>query len=661
MKIGNEDVKLYLGGSEVTSIYLGTSQVYSGDSTPTPSTDVPLNNTFAVKYQGTWAEGYDPISYIQDIEMQLGGIGVDDPSLVEELSIGNQTSSINLDGYSFSNCTGLTLAPGVADTSDIHNFPAMQWVSVMGDSFEYQGGSGLFSDMNCCPIYVPEASLSDYQSAWENETTADCDGTVADRLVGWTPPTPTHDYSHDYLTFVAEADNMSVSLNYAGSNMFEYSVDSGSTWSYLADGQSTSSVNSGETIMFKAIRLTPSSSDGIGTLVPSANASVQGNVMSLVYYDDFVGQTEIFNQYQFLGLFYQGTHITSAENLILPSRTLENSCYRSMFNGCTSLTTAPALPATTLVEGCYFGMFNGCTSLNYIKCLATDKSALECTQYWVSGVTGTGDFVKSASMTGWRTGVSGIPSGWRVRNDGEPAPPPYSQQYLTIESVNNNNTIYFSTADTGVTKTISASTDGGATWTEYTSTNTGSGTTIATLNRGDKLLLKGTNAAYTNTVSFYTITNKINATANFYLYGNIMSLISGDSFSNADTLATGYTFYQFFKGTGVVNAENLIMPATTLTERCYYQMFSGCTSLTTAPALPATTLATTCYQGMFYGCTNLNSITCLATDIPTSNCTQNWVKGVAASGTFTKAASMSSWTTGTGGIPSNWTVQDYTG
>lgn len=36
MKIGNEDVKLYLGGSEVTSIYLGTSQVYSGGSEPTP-------------------------------------------------------------------------------------------------------------------------------------------------------------------------------------------------------------------------------------------------------------------------------------------------------------------------------------------------------------------------------------------------------------------------------------------------------------------------------------------------------------------------------------------------------------------------------------------------------------------------------------------------
>lgn len=655
MKIGNEDVKLYLGSVEVEKIYLGTEQVYEGDSTPTPSTDVPLDNTFAVKYQGMWREGYEPISYIEDIEMQLGGIGVSDPYEVEELSIGNQTISINLDGYRFENCTGLTLAPSVADTSDIHNFPAMKWVNVMGDSFEYQGGSGLFSDMNCCPIYVPEASLSDYQSAWENETTADCDGTVADRLVGWTPPTPTHDYSHDYLTFVAEADNMSVSLNYAGSNMFEYSVDSGSTWSYLADGQSTSSVNSGETIMFKAIRLTPSSSDGIGTLVPSENASVQGNVMSLVYYDDFVGQTEIFNQYQFLGLFYQGTHITSAENLILPATTLTERCYRSMFNGCTSLTTAPALPATTLVEGCYFGMFNGCTSLNYIKCLATDKSALECTQYWVSGVTGTGDFVKSASMTGWRTGVSGIPSGWRVRNDGEPAPIDYSTQYLTIESIDDNNTIYFTASNTALTRTISASTDNGTTWTAYTS-STGR-TMLATLNRGDKLLLKGNNETYTTVLWTDYRTNIIESLERFNVYGNIMSLISGDSFSNADTLVSANTFYQFFQETGVVNAENLVMPATTLKNYCYYGMFQNCTAMTTAPELPATTLVQSCYQGMFSGCTSLNSITCLATNISARNSTSNWVVGVAASGTFTKAASMSSWTTGASGIPNGWTIQ----
>ena len=101
-----------------------------------------------------------------------------------------------------------------------------------------------------------------------------------------------------------------------------------------------------------------------------------------------------------------------------------------------------------------------------------------------------------------------------------------------------------------------------------------------------------------------------------------------------------------------------ILPATTLANYCYNSMFRDCTSLTTAPELPATTLRIYCYTYMFAGCTNLNYIKCLATDISASKCTENWVSGVAATGTFVKNASMTSWTTGVNGIPSDWTVQD---
>jgi hypothetical protein len=100
------------------------------------------------------------------------------------------------------------------------------------------------------------------------------------------------------------------------------------------------------------------------------------------------------------------------------------------------------------------------------------------------------------------------------------------------------------------------------------------------------------------------------------------------------------------------------LPATTLANYCYQYMFNGCTSLTTAPELPATTLVYGCYEYMFDGCTSLNSIKCLATNISAINCTSNWVNGVAANGTFTKAASMTSWTEGNNGIPSGWTVVD---
>lgn len=98
------------------------------------------------------------------------------------------------------------------------------------------------------------------------------------------------------------------------------------------------------------------------------------------------------------------------------AQSLYVSSYRDMFYGCSSLTTAPELPATTLTSHCYDSMFNGCTSLNYIKCLATDISAGNCTSNWVKGVASTGTFVKNPNMSSWATGDSGIPSGWTVKN-----------------------------------------------------------------------------------------------------------------------------------------------------------------------------------------------------------------------------------------------------
>jgi hypothetical protein len=47
---------------------------------------------------------------------------------------------------------------------------------------------------------------------------------------------------------------------------------------------------------------------------------------------------------------------------MLPATTLAESCYKSMFSGCTGLTTF-ILPATELARSCYSHMFEGCTGL----------------------------------------------------------------------------------------------------------------------------------------------------------------------------------------------------------------------------------------------------------------------------------------------------------
>ena len=265
--------------------------------------------------------------------------------------------------------------------------------------------------------------------------------------------------------------------------------------------------------------------------------------------------------------------------------------------------------------------------------------------------------------------------------------------YLTFEAIDN---CQFSVNR----NTVSYSIDNGTTWL--------SGYRTSTIQAGNKVIFK----ANLTPMSNYGI-GTFSSTGRFKAMGNPMSLLYGDDFrGRTDLTEKNYAFSNLFSGcTGLTSAENLSLPATTLTTYCYNSMFRGCTSLTTAPELLATTMATACYasmfsgctslataptlpattlaQGcyismfknctslttapelpvttltydcyyqMFQGCTNLSSITCLATSISAYNCTTNWVDGVAASGTFIKVDSMTSWTTGNNGIPTGWTVKDY--
>ena len=87
--------------------------------------------------------------------------------------------------------------------------------------------------------------------------------------------------------------------------------------------------------------------------------------------------------------------------------------------------------------------------------------------------------------------------------------------------------------------------------------------------------------------------------------GNIENLLDYATVkSGAHPTMTAYCYHSMFSGcTSLTQAPAL--PATMLADYCYYYMFSGCTSLAQAPDLPSTTLAVRCYNGMFSGCTGL--------------------------------------------------------
>ena len=239
---------------------------------------------------------------------------------------------------------------------------------------------------------------------------------------------------------------------------------------------------------------------------------------------------------------------------------------------------------------------------------------------------------------------------WNVSLSGDTPTP--LEKPLTF-NITSGGTIVWGASDASITKTIEYKLND-AEWVSITSTTAGVAINVVA---GDKIQFRGNNATYGGNYS-ESYSAFSNSTAKFEVEGNIMSLINPTDFSTLTTLESGDTFcWLFYNCTGLTSAENLILPATTLTDSCYVGMFYDCTGLTTAPALPATDLAPYCYEYMFENCSNLNYIKCLATSLP-NGCTLDWVRNVSSTGTFIKNPNMSRWTTGRSGIPTGWTVLD---
>ena len=136
------------------------------------------------------------------------------------------------------------------------------------------------------------------------------------------------------------------------------------------------------------------------------------------------------------------------------------------------------------------------------------------------------------------------------------------------------------------------------------------GTDISiSINTGDIVQFYSTNAGLGNG----SLAFNIQPDKKTYVYGNVMSLIDDgtEGFANDKTIEGEDALRGLFKDASLLAShamKKILLPATTLKDGCYQDMFNGCTGLTTAPDLPATTLATDCYTGMFKGCTGLTSL-----------------------------------------------------
>ena len=111
---------------------------------------------------------------------------------------------------------------------------------------------------------------------------------------------------------------------------------------------------------------------------------------------------------------------------------------------------------------------------------------------------------------------------------------------------------------------------------------------------------KGTATGYDkySRIQFSTANSPVDCT------GDIRTLIDYENYANANTYNARFCRL-FLWNTELRTAPEL--PAQSLADYCYKEMFTGCSKLTKAPKLPAESLANNCYQFMFSGCTALTT------------------------------------------------------
>ena len=533
-------------------------------------------------------------------------------------------------------------------------------------------------------------------------------------------------YENEYFTITSLTNNNSISIEYVGTKynidyQFEVSTDKTNWTNYIFNPITETTktlglLNNGNRLYIRgnnqrfAGNLLSTSQKHYIRVKTTGSFKISGNIMSLIDSANYKELTSV-NTSAFGYLFYNNSWLIDAQNLYLPATTLAQYCYYSMFEGCSSLTTAPELPATTLADHCYTNMFSGCTSLTTVPELYATTLSDYCYAnmfYYCTSLTTAPELPATtlsdycyANMFEGCSSLTTAPelpattlaqycySCMFLRCTSLTTTPELSATTLASHCYNGMFAVctslttapelpattlasycYFDMFD-GCSSLIeppelpATTLSGGCYMTMFAGC-----TRFVDLSNFELPATTLTSGCYKAMFEGCTSLTKAPELPATTVYGdefghgscelmfyNCTSLVNPPTILPATTLGTNCYWRMFDNCTSLTTAPEL--PATTLVKGCYMKMFYRCTSLTTAPELPATKLEWNCYNQMFYGCNSLNYIKCLAKNISAMDCLSGWVSYVSSTGTFVKDQSMSSWTRGANGIPSGWTVVDF--
>ncbi len=389
-------------------------------------------------------------------------------------------------------------------------------------------------------------------------------------------------------------NSASVSIYNPKGLTIEYKVEN-NEWTTSSETGINIRANTGERVWFRGRN---ESYSGVIFRNTSGAFYLYGNLMSLIYGDDFEDRKELTGEETFYKLFYQNSGIYNhpTKDIELPATTLTTSCYRSMFYKCPNLTRAPKLPARVLTETCYASMFAYCTSIKeFPEMAATDMAYMSCT--WMMMASGIEEAPELPAMNLARS----------------------CYQYMFMDCPNLKKAM-----------------------TVLPATDLAPNCYAGMFQRSEKLenapQLPATELKY----SCYS-----------HMFNECKALKNAPKLP-ATKLAEA-CYQRMFGNTLLTEAPEL--PATDMEVMCYQYMFQNCTELEKAPVLPANQLNYWCYEYMFNGCSKLNYIKALFLTKPSDSYTPNWVDGVAEKGTFVKNPNATWDVRGINGIPEGWVIQ----
>jgi hypothetical protein len=123
-------------------------------------------------------------------------------------------------------------------------------------------------------------------------------------------------------------------------------------------------VKIGTKIFFRSpVVQTEKTTTGVGTFSISDICYVGGNIMSMGD-PNYKNRTTM--NCTFAYIFKNCDKLVNASFLLLPAKTVIANAYYGMFYGCTSLEIPPRLPATTVGQASYSYMFYNCIALSQI-------------------------------------------------------------------------------------------------------------------------------------------------------------------------------------------------------------------------------------------------------------------------------------------------------